>query len=182
MAGYTHAQGRAPQAAAPIEGQIRGLQRMVEDDKYCIDILTQVSAATKALQSFSLGLLDEHLATAWSTPRSRAAARPRRRSARPPTPSPASSAPDAGVTPMNTPSKLGADSLGLVAVFAATLGIGATVAAGRPGRRNPRHGFSRHRSGCLHQPRHAPVCSRRPAPSLRRHQPTIERPGRCPCA
>ena len=44
-----------------IEGQIRGLQRMVEDDKYCIDILTQVSAATKALQSFSLELLDEHL-------------------------------------------------------------------------------------------------------------------------
>jgi len=46
-----------------IEGQIRGLQRMVEQDKYCIDILTQVSAATKALQSFSLELLDEHLAT-----------------------------------------------------------------------------------------------------------------------
>jgi DNA-binding FrmR family transcriptional regulator len=45
-----------------IEGQIRGLQRMVEDDKYCIDILTQVSAATRALQSFSLELLEEHLA------------------------------------------------------------------------------------------------------------------------
>src|SRR6187431_2653615 len=44
-----------------IEGQVRGLQRMVEEDKYCIDILTQVSAATKALQSFSLQLLDEHL-------------------------------------------------------------------------------------------------------------------------
>ncbi len=44
-----------------IEGQIRGLQRMVEDDKYCIDVLTQVSAATKALQAFSLELLDEHL-------------------------------------------------------------------------------------------------------------------------
>jgi CsoR family transcriptional regulator, copper-sensing transcriptional repressor len=44
-----------------IEGQVRGLQRMVEDDKYCIDILTQVSAATRALQSFSLELLDEHL-------------------------------------------------------------------------------------------------------------------------
>jgi DNA-binding FrmR family transcriptional regulator len=44
-----------------IEGQIRGLQRMVEQDKYCIDILTQVSAATRALQSFSLGLLDEHM-------------------------------------------------------------------------------------------------------------------------
>jgi DNA-binding FrmR family transcriptional regulator len=45
-----------------IEGQVRGLQRMLEDDKYCIDILTQVSAATKALQAFSLELLDEHLA------------------------------------------------------------------------------------------------------------------------
>ncbi len=44
-----------------IEGQVRGLQRMIEDDKYCIDILTQVSAATRALQSFSLELLDEHL-------------------------------------------------------------------------------------------------------------------------
>ena len=44
-----------------IEGQVRGLQRMIDDDKYCIDILTQVSAATKALQSVALGLLEEHL-------------------------------------------------------------------------------------------------------------------------
>lgn len=44
-----------------VEGQIRGLQRMVENDEYCIDVLTQVSAATKALQAVSLGLLDEHL-------------------------------------------------------------------------------------------------------------------------
>jgi DNA-binding FrmR family transcriptional regulator len=44
-----------------IEGQIRGLQRQVEADTYCIDVLTQVSAATKALESFALGLLDEHL-------------------------------------------------------------------------------------------------------------------------
>ena len=44
-----------------IEGQIRGLQRMVEEDKYCIDILSQVSAVTRALQSVALGLLDEHL-------------------------------------------------------------------------------------------------------------------------
>jgi CsoR family transcriptional regulator, copper-sensing transcriptional repressor len=44
-----------------IEGQVRGLQRMVEEDKYCIDVLTQVSAATKALQAVALGLLDEHL-------------------------------------------------------------------------------------------------------------------------
>jgi CsoR family transcriptional regulator, copper-sensing transcriptional repressor len=44
-----------------IEGQARGLQRMVEEEKYCIDILTQISAMTSALQSVALGLLDEHL-------------------------------------------------------------------------------------------------------------------------
>ncbi|MBA3605210.1 MAG: metal-sensitive transcriptional regulator [Actinomycetota bacterium] len=44
-----------------IEGQVRGLQRMVADDDYCIDVLTQVSAATKALQSVAVGLLDEHI-------------------------------------------------------------------------------------------------------------------------
>jgi CsoR family transcriptional regulator, copper-sensing transcriptional repressor len=44
-----------------IEGQVRGLQRMIEQDKYCIDILTQVAAATRALQSVALGLLEEHL-------------------------------------------------------------------------------------------------------------------------
>lgn len=45
-----------------IEGQARGLQRMVAEEQYCIDILTQVSAMTKALQSVALGLLDDHLA------------------------------------------------------------------------------------------------------------------------
>ena len=44
-----------------IEGQVRGIAKMVEDDKYCIDVLTQVSAAPKALQSMALGLLDDHL-------------------------------------------------------------------------------------------------------------------------
>ena len=44
-----------------IEGQVRGLQKMVEEEKYCIDILTQISATTSALQSVALGLLDEHL-------------------------------------------------------------------------------------------------------------------------
>jgi DNA-binding FrmR family transcriptional regulator len=44
-----------------IEGQVRGLQRMVEADTYCIDILTQVAAATKALQSVAVGLLEEHM-------------------------------------------------------------------------------------------------------------------------
>ncbi|MFB9249998.1 metal-sensitive transcriptional regulator [Sphaerisporangium melleum] len=44
-----------------IEGQVRGLQRMVEEDAYCIDVLTQVSAATRALQAVALGLLEDHI-------------------------------------------------------------------------------------------------------------------------
>jgi DNA-binding FrmR family transcriptional regulator len=44
-----------------IEGQVRGLQRMVEEEQYCIDILTQVSAVTKGLQAVSMGLLEDHL-------------------------------------------------------------------------------------------------------------------------
>ena len=44
-----------------IEGQVRGIARMVEEDKYCIDILTQVSAATKALETVALSLLGDHL-------------------------------------------------------------------------------------------------------------------------
>ena len=44
-----------------VEGQVRGVQRMVEADEYCIDVLTQISAATKALEAVALGLLDEHL-------------------------------------------------------------------------------------------------------------------------
>ncbi|MFE6615822.1 metal-sensitive transcriptional regulator [Amycolatopsis sp. NPDC057786] len=61
MHGYTQGKDEYVTRLRRIEGQIRGLQRMVEEDKYCIDILTQVSAATKALQSVSLGLMDEHL-------------------------------------------------------------------------------------------------------------------------
>jgi DNA-binding FrmR family transcriptional regulator len=45
-----------------IEGQVRGIARMVENDTYCIDVLTQVSAVTRALQAVSLGLLDDHIA------------------------------------------------------------------------------------------------------------------------
>jgi DNA-binding FrmR family transcriptional regulator len=44
-----------------IEGQVRGLQSMIESDKYCIDVLTQIASVTKALQSVGLGLLDEHI-------------------------------------------------------------------------------------------------------------------------
>ncbi|HYU84919.1 MAG TPA: metal-sensitive transcriptional regulator [Kribbellaceae bacterium] len=62
MHGYTHLKDSHLKRLRRIEGQVRGLQRMVDEDQYCIDILTQVSAATKALQSFSLELLEEHLA------------------------------------------------------------------------------------------------------------------------
>ena len=61
MHGYSHDKDNYLRRLRRIEGQVRGLQRMVEDDKYCIDILTQVAAATKALQSVALGLLEEHL-------------------------------------------------------------------------------------------------------------------------
>jgi DNA-binding FrmR family transcriptional regulator len=59
--GYIHDKDAYLRRLRRIEGQARGLQRMVEEEKYCIDILTQVSAMTKALQSVALGLLDEHL-------------------------------------------------------------------------------------------------------------------------
>jgi len=59
--GYTDNKDDYLKRLRRIEGQVRGLQRMVEEDKYCIDILTQVSAATKALQSVAIGLLEEHM-------------------------------------------------------------------------------------------------------------------------
>ena len=60
--GYIHAKDDYLKRLRRIEGQARGLQRMVEEEKYCIDILTQVSAATKALQALALSLLDDHMA------------------------------------------------------------------------------------------------------------------------
>ena len=62
MPGYTSTKDQHLSRLRRVEGQIRGIQRMVEDDMYCIDILTQVSAATRALQAVALGLLDEHMA------------------------------------------------------------------------------------------------------------------------
>ncbi|MGW1769618.1 metal-sensitive transcriptional regulator [Streptomyces sp. NPDC002073] len=59
--GYHHQKDEHLKRLRRIEGQIRGLQRLVDEDVYCIDILTQVSASTKALQSFALQLLEEHL-------------------------------------------------------------------------------------------------------------------------
>ena len=63
MAGYWYSDDKQALLARlrRIEGQIRGLERMVEEDTYCIDILTQISAATRALQGVALGLLDGHL-------------------------------------------------------------------------------------------------------------------------
>jgi CsoR family transcriptional regulator, copper-sensing transcriptional repressor len=61
MHGYTPTKDAYINRLRRIEGQVRGLQRMVEEDKYCIDILTQVAAATRALQSVALGLLEDHL-------------------------------------------------------------------------------------------------------------------------
>lgn len=61
MRGYTEDKDSYQRRLRRIEGQIRGLQRMIDNDEYCIDVLTQISAATKALQSVSIALLDEHL-------------------------------------------------------------------------------------------------------------------------
>ena len=62
MIGYSQDKDKVLARLRRVEGQVRGLQRMVETDVYCIDVLTQVSAATKALQAVALGLLDDHLA------------------------------------------------------------------------------------------------------------------------
>jgi DNA-binding FrmR family transcriptional regulator len=59
--GYTQNKDAYLKRLRRIEGQVRGIAKMVDEDQYCIDILTQVSAATRALQSVALGLLEEHL-------------------------------------------------------------------------------------------------------------------------
>lgn len=61
MRGYTASTDALLKRLRRIEGQVRGLQRMVEADAYCIDILTQISAATRALEAVALQLLDDHL-------------------------------------------------------------------------------------------------------------------------
>ena len=59
--GYADSKDAQLKRLRRIEGQVRGLHRMIESDTYCIDVLTQVSAATRALESLALVLLDEHL-------------------------------------------------------------------------------------------------------------------------
>jgi DNA-binding FrmR family transcriptional regulator len=61
MHGYTQDKDAYLKRLRRVEGQVRGIAKMIENDKYCIDVLTQVSAATKALEAVALGLLDEHL-------------------------------------------------------------------------------------------------------------------------
>jgi DNA-binding FrmR family transcriptional regulator len=61
MPGYTLSKDEYLTRLRRIEGQVRGLQRMIDGDTYCIDVLTQISSVTKALQGVGLGLLDEHL-------------------------------------------------------------------------------------------------------------------------
>ena len=59
--GYSDNKDNYAKRLRRIEGQVRGVAKMIDDEKYCIDILTQISAVTSALQSVALGLLDEHL-------------------------------------------------------------------------------------------------------------------------
>ena len=59
--GYTANKDAYLRRLKRIEGQVRGIARMVDEDKYCIDILTQVAAVTKALHAVSLGLVEEHI-------------------------------------------------------------------------------------------------------------------------
>jgi DNA-binding FrmR family transcriptional regulator len=59
--GYSERKDDYAKRLRRIEGQVRGIAKMIDEDKYCIDVLTQVSAVNSALQSVALGLLDEHL-------------------------------------------------------------------------------------------------------------------------
>lgn len=61
MPGYTMSKDQYGARLRRIEGQVRGLQRMVDEDAYCIDVLTQIASVTKALQGVGMGLLDEHI-------------------------------------------------------------------------------------------------------------------------
>lgn len=61
MPGYSMDKDQYQARLRRIEGQVRGLQRMVDEDTYCIDVLTQIASVTKALQGVGMGLLDEHI-------------------------------------------------------------------------------------------------------------------------
>ena len=59
--GYSAEKEALRKRLARIEGQVRGIAKMVEDDRYCIDVLTQISAVQKAIEAVALGLLDDHV-------------------------------------------------------------------------------------------------------------------------
>ena len=59
--GYSDNKANYAKRLRRIEGQVRGIAKMIDEDKYCIDVLTQISAVNSALQSVALGLLEEHL-------------------------------------------------------------------------------------------------------------------------
>ena len=61
MPGYELSKDELLKSLRRIEGQVRGVAQMVEDDRYCIDVLTQISAATKSLQRVAVGMFDDHL-------------------------------------------------------------------------------------------------------------------------
>ncbi|TML19622.1 MAG: metal-sensitive transcriptional regulator [Actinobacteria bacterium] len=61
MAGYTQSKEQHLTSLRRIEGQVRGLQRLVDEDTYCIDVLTQISAVSRALQRVAVGLVHDHL-------------------------------------------------------------------------------------------------------------------------
>jgi DNA-binding FrmR family transcriptional regulator len=61
MHGYTSDKDAYQKRLRRIEGQVRGVQRLVDEDAYCIDVLTQISAVTRALQGVALGLMEDHL-------------------------------------------------------------------------------------------------------------------------
>ena len=61
MPGYTQSKDAYLRRLRRIEGQVRGLHSMIDEDRYCIDVLTQISAVTRALQEVAIGLLDEHI-------------------------------------------------------------------------------------------------------------------------
>ncbi|HEX4220163.1 MAG TPA: metal-sensitive transcriptional regulator [Acidimicrobiales bacterium] len=63
MPGYTDHKDQVAKRLRRIEGQVRGLQQMIEADRYCIDVLTQVAAVTKALQAVAIELMGDHLGT-----------------------------------------------------------------------------------------------------------------------
>ncbi len=61
MAGYSFTKDDYSARLRKIEGQVRGLQRLIDEDTYCIDVITQIGSVTKALQSVGIGLVDEHI-------------------------------------------------------------------------------------------------------------------------